>query len=67
MIEKIINKILALKEWLKGKKTFMISFAGILTATAAVVCDEISFTVFIQTILPLLGLSAIRAGMKNGK
>ncbi len=61
-MEKIING-----GFLKGKKTYITTIIGILTAIGAYLIGEINLVNLLQTVFPLAGIFFIRKGMKETK
>ncbi len=61
-MEKIINGGM-----LKGKKTYITTTLGILTAIGAYLAGEMNLVNLLQTVFPLAGLFFIRKGMKENK
>ena len=59
---KIFEKI---REFLKGKKTYLITIVGILGALIAYADGGMTFIQMAEAILAALGLSALRAGVIN--
>ena len=58
-------------EWLKGKKTYFLVAFGVLALLVQFLTGDISFMQFLSSdsfvqLLELLGLGALRAGVKNG-
>ncbi|MHA1540813.1 MAG: hypothetical protein ACTSXL_03895 [Alphaproteobacteria bacterium] len=59
-MEKIINGGM-----LKGKKTYITTTIGILTAIGAYFVGEMNLVNLLQTVFPLAGILFMRKGMKN--
>lgn len=55
--------ITKIREWLKGKKTYLVAAIAVLSVIVAFANGEVSIVVLIETILAALGLTSIRAAI----
>lgn len=63
----MLETITKIREFLKGKKTYLVAVAALVTATIAWSQSEITGVQYLQTLFVALQTAFIRAGISNGK
>jgi type IV secretory pathway VirB2 component (pilin) len=63
MLGKIIGYINDIKEWLKGKKTYLLAVATIITVTVQYAEGSLDFQSWFYAVTTALGFSTVRAGI----
>jgi hypothetical protein len=64
-MEFILEKADSIREWLQGKKTWIVVIAALLYAVGGWLTDSLSSKEAIEVVLGALGLGGLRSAVKN--